>query len=73
MMFAGLEDRATAAVLAAGPVLEADEVAEVTVQGLTAERFLILPHREVAKYMENKARDYERWLASMRRLEARLP
>jgi hypothetical protein len=48
-------------------------VAEVTVQGLAAERFLILPHREVAKYMENKARDYERWLASMRRLEARLP
>jgi NAD(P)-dependent dehydrogenase (short-subunit alcohol dehydrogenase family) len=73
MMFAGLEDRATAAVLAAGPVLEAEEVAEVTVQGLAAERFLILPHREVAKYMENKARDYERWLAGMRRLEARLP
>ena len=32
------------------------------------ERFLILPHPEVAKYMAVKATDTERWLAGMRRL-----
>jgi hypothetical protein len=34
------------------------------------ERFLILPHPEVAEYFRRKASDYDRWLRGMRRLEA---
>ncbi len=38
------------------------------VDGLREERFLILPHPEVADYFRRKAADYDRWLAGMRRL-----
>src|SRR3954454_12316895 len=57
-------------VQAAGELLEPDQVAEDVVQAMREERFLILPHREVLKFMQNKAGDYERWLAGMRRLQA---
>jgi NAD(P)-dependent dehydrogenase (short-subunit alcohol dehydrogenase family) len=49
-------------------VLEPDQVADVVVDGLREERFLILPHPEVADYFQRKAADYDRWLAGMRRL-----
>jgi NAD(P)-dependent dehydrogenase (short-subunit alcohol dehydrogenase family) len=50
-------------------VLEPDDVAEAVVEGLREERFLILPHPEVADYFQRKAGDYDRWLAGMRRLQ----
>lgn len=50
--------------------LSPEEVAEAVVQGLEAERFLILPHPEVAEYFRRKADDYDRWLRGMRRLQA---
>jgi hypothetical protein len=37
------------------------------VAGLAAERFLILPHAEVAEYVRRKAGDPDRWLAGVRR------
>jgi NAD(P)-dependent dehydrogenase (short-subunit alcohol dehydrogenase family) len=46
-----------------------EAVAEAVVAGLADERFLILPHPEVAKFFQNKANDYERWLRGMRRLQ----
>jgi NAD(P)-dependent dehydrogenase (short-subunit alcohol dehydrogenase family) len=46
-------------------------VAEATLKGIAEERFLILPHPEVATYFERKATDYERWLRGMRRLDAK--
>jgi NAD(P)-dependent dehydrogenase (short-subunit alcohol dehydrogenase family) len=49
-----------------------DQVADAVVEGLGAERFLILPHPEVADYFLNKATDYERWLGAMRRLQRNL-
>lgn len=49
-------------------VMEPQEVAEAVVDGLREERFLILPHPEVAEYFQRKATDYDRWLAGMRRL-----
>jgi NAD(P)-dependent dehydrogenase (short-subunit alcohol dehydrogenase family) len=53
-----------------GPeALEPDAVAEATVDGLAEEAFLILPHPEVARFFQNKANDYERWLAGMRKLQ----
>ena len=36
------------------------------------ERFLILPHPEVLEFFQRKAADYDRWLAGMRRLQARV-
>ena len=49
--------------------LEPEQVAEAVVQGMAEEKFLILPHPEVAKYFQNKANDYERWLRGMRKLQ----
>ncbi len=57
-------------VQAAGAILEPDEVAGDVVDAMRDERFLILPHPEVLKFMQNKTGDYERWLAGMRRLQA---
>ncbi len=59
-------------VRAAGVVLEPDDVAEVVVAGLRVEAFLILPHPEVLTYLQRKTGDYDRWLAGMRKLQARM-
>ncbi len=50
--------------------LEPEFVAEAVIKGLADERFLILPHPEVAEFMLRKATDYDRWLRGMRRLQA---
>lgn len=55
--------------LAAGAI-EPEEAADSVVEGLAAERFLILPHPKVAEYCRRKADDYDRWLRGMRRLQA---
>jgi NAD(P)-dependent dehydrogenase (short-subunit alcohol dehydrogenase family) len=52
-------------------MLTPEQVAEAVVEGLADERFLILPHPEVLEYFRRKASDYDRWLAGMRRLQAR--
>ncbi len=52
--------------------IEPEDVAEAAVAGLAEERFLILPHPEVAEYMRRKVTDYDRWLRGMRRLQARV-
>jgi NAD(P)-dependent dehydrogenase (short-subunit alcohol dehydrogenase family) len=52
--------------------VEPEQVAEVVVEGLAAERFLILPHPEVTEYFRRKAADYDRWLRGMRRLRERI-
>lgn len=53
-------------------VLTPDQVAQSVIEGLEAERFLILPHPEVLTYMQRKATDYDRWLGGMRRLRAKI-
>ena len=45
-------------------MLEPDAVAGVVIEGLEAERFLILPHPQVLEYFRRKADDYDRWLAA---------
>src|SRR5437868_2889886 len=50
--------------------LEPEQVAEIVVQGLAEERFLILPHADVSEYFRRKATDYDRWLRGMRRLRS---
>ena len=50
--------------------LEPEAVAEIVLQGIHDEKFLILPHPEVAEYFHRKADDYDRWLKGMQRLRA---
>jgi NAD(P)-dependent dehydrogenase (short-subunit alcohol dehydrogenase family) len=73
MLMPGIESgqAAALAVAASGTVLEPEQVADAVVAGLADERFLILPHPEVAEYARRKGADRDRWLAGMRRLVAR--
>ena len=66
------DDLATAIVATAGDMLDAEDVAATVADGLRTERFLILPHPEVMTFLQRKADDHERWLAGMRRLQARV-
>jgi NAD(P)-dependent dehydrogenase (short-subunit alcohol dehydrogenase family) len=47
-----------------------EQVADAVIEGLGDERFLILPHPEIAEYFRRKANDYDRWLRGMRRYRA---
>ena len=51
-------------------VLTPEQVADVVVQTMREERFLALPHPEVAKYFQAKGQDYDRWLGGMQKLYA---
>jgi NAD(P)-dependent dehydrogenase (short-subunit alcohol dehydrogenase family) len=52
-------------------VLTPEQVAEVVVQTMREEKFLALPHPEVAGYFAAKGQDYDRWLGGMQKLYAR--
>jgi NAD(P)-dependent dehydrogenase (short-subunit alcohol dehydrogenase family) len=53
-------------------ILEPEQVADEVVQAFRDERFLILPHAEVGRYIRNRGADHERWLQGMRQLQAQL-
>lgn len=59
-------------VAAVDGMMEADEAADIVVKALDEERFLILTHPEVEKYMQRKTSDYGRWLNGMRRLRKKV-
>jgi NAD(P)-dependent dehydrogenase (short-subunit alcohol dehydrogenase family) len=64
-----LDDSATAiADLLRPSALTPEQVVDAVIQGMAEERFLILPHPDVAVYFQNRAIDHERWLRGMRRL-----
>jgi NAD(P)-dependent dehydrogenase (short-subunit alcohol dehydrogenase family) len=63
---------ATRAVTAAGDVLEPPAVADVVLEAIEEERFLILPHPSVMDMYRQKAADYDRWLRGMRRYQRSL-
>jgi hypothetical protein len=69
---AGDDGLGSRVVSATGDVLEPEDVAEVVLDALREERFLILPHPEVLDFMRRKTADYDRWLAGMRRLQAQV-
>jgi NAD(P)-dependent dehydrogenase (short-subunit alcohol dehydrogenase family) len=50
--------------------IEPDQVADEVIKVIGEEKFLILPHPDVARFFQQKASDYDRWLRGMRRLQA---
>lgn len=53
-------------------VITPQECAEAAARGIAEDRFLILPHPQVLRYMRNKTEDYERWVAGMAKLQRNL-
>ncbi len=53
-------------------MLEPETVADAVLEAVAAERFLVLPHPEVADYEQRRAGDRERWLRAMRRVQAQI-
>ena len=69
MLEGALDDEGPGATaLLQDDLLEPADVAEAVVAGLREERFLILPHDNVARYLALKGAQPERWLAGMRKL-----
>ncbi len=59
-------------VTGAGEVLTPEAVADAVVDALAADRFLVLPHPEVATFWSGKVADPDRWLAAMNRVQQHL-
>jgi NAD(P)-dependent dehydrogenase (short-subunit alcohol dehydrogenase family) len=55
-----------------GPIREPEEVAQMVIDAMREERFLILTDPTAQRWMDGKAQDLERWLRGMRRLQGQL-
>ncbi|WP_225845886.1 SDR family oxidoreductase [Streptomyces sp. HPF1205] len=67
-----LEASGTAGDLVLAPnAIEPEDVARAVLAGIAEERFLILPHPEVANHYEARAAQPERWLRGMNKLQRR--
>jgi len=53
-------------------ILSPEEVADCIADGVRNNRFLILPHSQVAAYFQRKASDHDRWIAGMQRFRRKL-
>lgn len=62
----------TRGVLDSGGAMEPEEVAATIVAALDHDRFLVLPHPEVAAYAQRRGTDRDRWLRGMNRLQQQL-
>ena len=68
-MMARGDGRSASSALLADGAMEADEVAAVAAEGITTEKFLLLPHAEVADYYRLRATETERWLGGMNKIQ----
>lgn len=59
-------------ILSHDVALTPDEIAEATWEALADDRFLVLPHPQVADYVAQKTADPDRWLVGMNRIQQRL-
>ncbi len=55
----------------AGTLLTADDVAAATFDAMTAGRFLVLPHQDVSRFAQSRARDHDKWIKGMLDLRLR--
>ena len=53
-------------------VISAQQLADSVIAGLDEEKFLILPHPDVEKFIQFKAGNYDRWLGGMRKLRRKI-
>ncbi|QTD54703.1 SDR family oxidoreductase [Parasphingorhabdus cellanae] len=53
-------------------MLTAEAVAQITLDAIEEERFLIMPHPQVADYIKQKGSDPERWITGMQRWQRML-
>ncbi len=52
-------------------IIAPEAVAQEVVATMQSEKFLVLPHPEVAQYYRNKGQDYERWIGGLQKMYAR--
>jgi hypothetical protein len=67
-----LEQEAETSEYLLASAITPEAVAESVLLGLADERFLILPHPEVAQFELRRATDRDGWLEAMRRLRRNL-
>ncbi len=53
-------------------MMEPEQLADIVVEHLRRDAFLILTHEEVKVYMQRKTADYDRWIGGMNRLQQRV-
>lgn len=53
-------------------ILSAEHVAGCIVAGIRQDRFLVLPHPQVATYFRRKAEDHDRWIGGMQRFRRKI-
>lgn len=70
-MTADAEDQGTMAASGDG-MMEPEQLADIVIDHLQREAFLILTHEEVKVYMQRKSSDYDRWIRGMNRLHQKL-
>ncbi|MER0241792.1 SDR family oxidoreductase [Streptomyces sp. HSW2009] len=63
---------ATGELVLAPTAIEPDQVADALFAGIADERFLILPHPEVAAYYAGRAAEPDRWLAGVNKLQQKV-
>jgi len=72
MLLGQSADSSTARFAQDNTAMDVEEVAQVVVDAMRAESFLILSHPEVVDHFRRKAADYDEWIAAMSRMKARI-
>ena len=70
-MTADTREQSTRAASVNG-MMEPEQLADIVVDHLRRDAFLILTHEEVKQYMQRKTADYDRWIGGMNRLLQKL-
>ena len=70
-MTADTENQANKAASTDG-MMEPEQLADIVVDHVERDDFLILTHKEVKVYMQRKSSDYDRWIGGMNRLLKKL-